>query len=254
MDAFLPSDYEAPKTNSNYMKIQDGENKLRILCSPIIGWEDWRDKKPVRFRRDQKPEKPIDASKPIRHFWAMIVWNYAMGKIQILEITQATIRHRIEELSKDREWGSPYKYDIKIIKSGSDQQTKYVVNPSPMKELDPAVKSEFYRTPIQLDELYRSGDPFAAMDSDRTKAFWELEMAPNTPSTPVEELISPAQAKEIESQIAKNIAPVDPFWMESALKAFKIPSFDGLKRKFYDLMLKRIEEKKKSLAEEEIPF
>ena len=32
----LPTDYEAPKTVSNYLKLQDGANKFRIMSSPIV--------------------------------------------------------------------------------------------------------------------------------------------------------------------------------------------------------------------------
>lgn len=101
---FLPENYTTPKTSNSYMKLQDGENKFRILSSPIIGWEDWLDKKPVRFRFNEKPNKSIDPKKPLRHFWAFIVWNYMEEKIQILQVTQATIRNCIEALCKDTDW------------------------------------------------------------------------------------------------------------------------------------------------------
>src|SRR5690606_20654859 len=88
---FLPEGYEAPQGTGNYMKLQSGENKFRILSKPIIGWLDWKDNKPYRFRIKERPEKPM-GDKPVRHFWAFIVWNYNAEAVQILEITQATIQ------------------------------------------------------------------------------------------------------------------------------------------------------------------
>src|SRR3990167_3551310 len=99
-NTWLPSDYEAPKGESNYLKFQKGENRFRILSSPIIGWEDWENKKPLRFTMGAKPDKPIDPACPIKHFWAMIIWNYTLNKIQILEITQKSIQGAIQQLAK----------------------------------------------------------------------------------------------------------------------------------------------------------
>src|SRR5271167_4124248 len=98
---FLPDDYESPKNNAGYMKLQDGENRIRILSQPIIGWEIWVDKKPMRYKFKNKPNVKNDPKNPLRHFWTMIVWNYAEEQIQILHIAQSKIRSSIESLNKD---------------------------------------------------------------------------------------------------------------------------------------------------------
>lgn len=164
---FLPKDYEAPKTASFYMKLQEGENKVRILSHPIVGWEDWQDKKPIRYRMNEKPLKSIDAKKPIKHFWAMIVWNYNEEQIQILQITQATLRRAIESLCNDKDWGSPFFYDIKIIKTGEGTDTEYVVNPVPHKETHSYIIDQFNNRPCYLDALFSNEDPF----SDKWKIY-----------------------------------------------------------------------------------
>lgn len=155
---FLPDNYETPATNANYLKFADGETRFRILSKPVIGWLDWKDKKPLRFQMNAKPEKPVDPSKPIKHFWAMLVWNCATSRIQVLEITQTTIQKAIETLAKDNDWGAPFGYDIKVIRKGKDKETEYTVTPAPKKafteyETVRAVK-------ICLNELFTGGDPF----------------------------------------------------------------------------------------------
>jgi len=107
MTDFLPDGYEAPQGGSSYLKLQQGENKLRILSKPIIGWLDWKDKVPHRFGFKQKPEKPFDPSKPIKHFWAMIVFDYSDSQVKVLEITQQTIQKTIQDLAANEDWGSP---------------------------------------------------------------------------------------------------------------------------------------------------
>ncbi len=163
-DDFLPIDYEAPKTGGNFMKLQNGENKFRILSKPIIGWLDWKDKKPLRFAFNNKPDKPIDPKKPIKHFWAMVVWNYSECKIQILEITQSGIQKSIINLTNDADWGSPYSYDIKINRSGDGLDTEYSVNPIPHKVISDEIKQAYNDKPCDLQMLFAGEDPFAKQD------------------------------------------------------------------------------------------
>lgn len=162
---FLPQGYEVPKGNANYMKLEKGENKFRILSKPIIGWEDWDDKKPIRFKMADKPERPIDPEKKIKHFWAFIVWNYNAQAIQVLEITQSGIQSSIKALTQDDDWGAPYAYDIKIIKSGDGIETEYKVNPSPHKKNPSEIIEAFTKKPCNLDALFAGGDPFEVTDS-----------------------------------------------------------------------------------------
>lgn len=159
--SFLPENYESPKSSNFYMKIQEGENRIRILTAPIMGWEDWQDKKPVRFTLDQKPPKSFDPKKPVRHFWAFVVYNYIDQRIQILHITQATIRKSLEALCKDSDWGDPYAYDLKIIRTGEGVDTEYTVNPVPHKPTDQSIIDLFYDQPCNLEALFTNEDPFA---------------------------------------------------------------------------------------------
>jgi hypothetical protein len=158
---FLPSDYEAPKTSGYYMKLMDGENRIRILSRSIVGWEDWQDKKPIRFKMNEKPLKPVDPTKAIKHFWSFVVYNYNENEIQILQINQAGIRKAIENLSKDEDWGAPFFYDLKIMKKGEGKETEYAVNPVPHKPVDSAIENAFHNRPINLDALFENVDPFA---------------------------------------------------------------------------------------------
>lgn len=160
---FLPSAYVAPaKSNGSYMKLLKGENRIRILSKPIIGWLDWDNKKPLRFKFNEKPSKPIDPSKPIKHFWAFVIWDCVENKIKIMEITQSGIQQSIQALTKDADWGSPFEYDIKIIRAGDGMETTYTINPVPHKPVYDAVKDLFKRTYIDLEQLFVGGDPFAS--------------------------------------------------------------------------------------------
>jgi len=160
--AFLPEGYQAPKSSNFYMKLQDGENKIRILTQPILGWEDWLENKPIRYRMGDKPKKSFDPKKPVRHFWSFVVWNYNEEQIQILHLTQATIRNNIEALCHDSDWGAPFFYDIKIIKKGEGTSTEYLVNPLPHKSLHPYIIECFNERPCNLNAIFENADPFSS--------------------------------------------------------------------------------------------
>lgn len=165
-----PENYEVPKNDSPYMKFEQGENKFRILEKPIFGWEAWvgadggKDK-PVRFRLNEKPSDPAPfRNGRINHFWAMPVWNFKTGRVEILQIVQKTILAAIENLARNEEWGSPLGYSIAVTKKGTTKEdTEYQVAPMPHKALPDDVKAIFADIKAKgfnMEELYRGGDPF----------------------------------------------------------------------------------------------
>lgn len=158
---FLPQDYESPKLASSYAKLEDGENRFRILSAPIVGWEDWIDKRPVRYRFKDKPVCSHDPTKPIKYFWSVVVWNYSLKQIQILHITQVTVWRALETLAQDIEWGSPFCYDIKIHRAKQGDLTKYTVTPVAPKPVAGEVIVAFHAKPCNLDALFSGGDPWA---------------------------------------------------------------------------------------------
>ena len=171
--SFYPQGYKLPQASNHYMKLNDGENKFRMLSKPIVGWEDWDQKKPIRFKMDKKPESSIDPKKPVKHFWAMIVWNYQEEQIQILQLSQATVRSQIDGLINDKDWGSPFDYDLKIIKSGEKTDTEYKVNPLPHKPVSNQIKQAFYDKPCNLEALFINADPFSKEWKEFTQPVFE---------------------------------------------------------------------------------
>ena len=253
---FLPDDYIEPVTPSGgYFKIQDGENRIRILTSPMLGHIDGIGKNTVRYRMGLQPTKSSMPDGKIRHFWTFIIWDYTDKAIKIFECAQATIWKRIGALSKDLDWGAPYFYDIKIKKKGKEKETQYEVTPVPgNRDLSEDIKTAFYEKPMCLEELFSNGDPFNS-SKPRTLGFWEKESKKEDVIPLIEDpLVSIAEAYAIDDRVKREIDPVDPNWKKSAFAAFKIDSFSKLKKKHFDLMMKRIDEKKKSMVEDEIPF
>lgn len=163
-NGFLPEGYEPPQSGGNYMRFQPGENEFRILTSPITGWLDWKNNKPIRtpYIQGESAPKPIDPKKKVKHFWAMVVWNYGDGAIQVLEITQATIQRAILAYAENKKWGDPKKYDLTITKVGEDLETKYTVIANPKEAVIKEILEAFKQKPCDLNALFHGDDPFEA--------------------------------------------------------------------------------------------
>jgi len=173
---FLPDTYEVPEAPSKYMKLETGENRIRILTSPILGYEWWVTETGEVREKDAKPQKgdkairikmdgrmPADAGETFKHFWAMVVYNYKNESIQILQVNQSTIQKPLKNLAKDEDWGSPVGvdgYDIAITKTGEKLETEYEVRAKPKKKLDEGIMIAFRDMHINLEALYSGDDPF----------------------------------------------------------------------------------------------
>src|SRR3989304_1467359 len=129
-EEFIPEGYSVKSGDSNYMKFEKGENRFRILEKPIIGYEIWIDKKPLRFRlneaiphekADKAASQVEDGRAFVKEFWAMPVWDYKTESVRILEITQKRILKAIETLARNAKWGSPLGYDLVVTRSGEKQ-------------------------------------------------------------------------------------------------------------------------------------
>ncbi|GAB2528178.1 hypothetical protein [Rufibacter soli] len=165
-DSFLPADYQAPAASSGkYTKFETGETRLRILSNPAFGYEYWNtSNKPVRLK-DQPKGKPADMrltdtkgrEERVKHFWALKVYNYNTGQMEVCQIAQATLQNRIAELSRDKDWGNPKAYDVKILKTVVGDKTTYSVNPVPHQPVTEDVKAAFMATPIDLEALFIPG-------------------------------------------------------------------------------------------------
>ena len=178
--SFLPTDYREPVI-SKYTKFQEGENKIRILSEAITGWVYWitvnGKRVPKRVTLDQTipttelEENPktgeVDMPKV---FWAFSVFNYQDNAVQVLELTQKTIRDAIKALNSNPKWGDPKQYDLSITQVKIKDKTSYNTQADPKEDLDPEIVKRAKATPINLNALYwneakkTGGDPFAPAD------------------------------------------------------------------------------------------
>ena len=165
---FLPEGYEVPTSGGSYFKFKQGQNTFRIVTKPIIGWLGWtEDNKPER-RRTKDELASVELKDKIKHFWAFGVYDFNTKSVQVLELTQSTILSALTELFNNPAWGSPFGYNITIIKTGESLETSYTVQPTPPSEVNQEIKDKVLATPLNLAALYDSGDPFEVITQDET--------------------------------------------------------------------------------------
>lgn len=177
----LKQGYKDPTGGSNYMKLQQGENKIRILTEPLMGWEYWTEdnegKKVTRVREfkdvPMEVRSSTDPQAKAKYFWALLVWSYADEQAQVLTLTQASIRKAIAGLDEDPDWGDAREYDLSIKKSGEKLETEYQVNPKPKAKF--VEKGKDIPT-VNLEALFDNADPFAVAEEPKKQDAQALDV------------------------------------------------------------------------------
>ena len=163
---------DKPVSVSNYLKFEEGDNKIRILENPITGYEFWKeingDRKPVRLK--QLPEElPAEAltskyGSKIKYFEAFTVWNYIVKRIQIMQLTQVSIYDKLMDYDTSEDWGDIKQYDVNIKKTTADM-TSYDVMALPPTDLSEEIANAFAEADVDLELLFDGKDPFKKDES-----------------------------------------------------------------------------------------
>lgn len=158
-DNFLPNDYEVPTSGGGFTKLEPGDNRLRILSSPLMVWLIWLDGKPIRvpFDKDKKPDKGTGEKDSVKHAWGLVVWNYATKAIEVFELDKQNVIAALYKYAADKDWGHPKHYDIVINKSGSGLKTEYSFIAKPKTPPAQEIIDAFIDNPIDLTQLLVDG-------------------------------------------------------------------------------------------------
>ena len=115
----------------------------RFVCarSPLLPLPD------IRLDKEGKAER-------VKDFWAF-VWNDAQ-KVQILEITQSSIKSAIKAYVANKKWGDSKGYDITVKREGSGFDTEYTIMANPHTAVEVAAHKAYEaRHPMRTATLSR---------------------------------------------------------------------------------------------------
>lgn len=179
MNDFLPKGYKEP-VETNYMKFELGDNAFRVLASAVVGWEYWTEermedgsmkKRPYRVKEEGSiPVEKVVENKygdlNISYFWAFPVYNVSAEKIQILEITQKSIRKDMMGYISNPKWGDPKNYTFVVTKEKNGDKTEYRTIAEPKEELDQSIVKKFKDMGIDMIVWMDGKDPFKKETED----------------------------------------------------------------------------------------
>ncbi len=188
--SFLPANYEMPTKNDQFMKLETGDNKFRILSDLYEGYiffaEGEKDGStvPVRKRiiRDANGEIPKNArfkleemialkakkstdKKSItgieeqKYFWLFLVYNHLKKRFQVLEISQICLIKPMQAKMKKKNFEDPSKYDFEISKAGSGFGTEYILDSGLLEELPEEVLEELKTLKYSVEAIFEGGYP-----------------------------------------------------------------------------------------------
>ena len=179
----MPSNYKLPSKAEQFFKLKAGKNSVRVVsselveCFLIFG----SDKKTNRKRivRDVSGEiekdcyfsqKEIDAlnltpdketgkiDQP-KYCWILKVWNYDLKRIQVWEISQATIQKDLTNCFSDADYADCTMYDLHITKEGEKLNTKYTFLPGKEKDLPAEFWENVRLTTCNIDAIFEGAYP-----------------------------------------------------------------------------------------------
>ena len=176
--SFLPKGYQLPDKSKQFMKLAVGDNVIRMLTHPLLGFVFFNeDNKPVRRPADMGDFTPheltdLKAKKDdsgnfegSRHFWMMLVWSRKDKAPKVLEITQISILKPLYGIINDPDWGDPRDFDINISRIGTGKNdTEFTVTPKPHKPVDDHVQGVLKKLEehnmLDLEAIWKNEYPF----------------------------------------------------------------------------------------------
>lgn len=171
---FVPDNHEVPKSEGQYSKFVDGENRYRILSNPLIVWIIWADGKPRRVKYDgnNKPAKPTGENPSVKYGWLMKVWSYNNNCVEVMELDKKTLLNPLLSHAKDTDWGHPKDYDVIFKKEGSGREgTSYSFIAKPKKPLSAEILAASVEVHVDLEQLLiEGGDPFIKQTSSQSQS------------------------------------------------------------------------------------
>lgn len=138
-------DIELNEGSGDYLKLQKGENRVRIVSAPIAVWTSFNsgavgdEPKTQKFMTEEAVKEfnaKVPKERQAKKRYAMWVLDRATDEILLAEFG-TSIMKGIKTLATDSDYGFEGlpPYDIKITKAGDGLDTEYSVLQLPAKEL-----------------------------------------------------------------------------------------------------------------------
>lgn len=158
-------DSSSQKT-SDYMKLEEGENVVRVMGNPIQYYVHWvtaldGSKKKIVSPIDNMSlvTKLEDAGFKKKATWMVRVLDRKDESFKLLEVG-SQIYNGIRALYNNPKWGKVTDYDISIIRGPKGSQPLYSVQPNPKEKIDPSLKGKFveFTSRVDVEKMTKPSD------------------------------------------------------------------------------------------------
>lgn len=126
------------KTGSDFMKLVEGDNVVRIITKPYqftVAWITDPSGVPRKVRSALGKNCPlVKLGEKLQNRWYVGVIDRRDKKTKILELS-SQITSAIKRLALDDDWGDPRNYDVNISRGAPNSQPLYTVFAKPKKPL-----------------------------------------------------------------------------------------------------------------------
>lgn len=173
----LPTDTRGKAAGGAYFKPEAGQNKILIVGPAVQGYQYWtnggtvvrqedvfEETPDIRVRKvkDEKTGEETDQAEKQQFFWAMPIYNFKSGMIEVWQVTQKGIRDELAGLQANEDWGNPTgNYSITVKKDGEGLKTKYTVTPNPAEKDKDVIKKAmdmYALAPTDLEDMFFKAD------------------------------------------------------------------------------------------------
>lgn len=144
-------------TKSNFMRLEEGENLVRVMGNPVQFYIHWV-VTPDGSRR--KVNSPVDSPELVRRLedsgfkrqarWLVKVLDRSDDEFRVLEVGPQ-IYNGIKSLYNNSRWGKVTQYDLSINKGPKGHQPLYGVTPNPKEPLSGDFKTKFVEFNDRVD-------------------------------------------------------------------------------------------------------
>jgi len=130
--------------------------------------------------------KVFGTENPIKLVWAVKVFNIDIQKVQVWEVSQASIRKSLFAIGSGKLKNDWTKFDIQITKTGQKTETQYTLITGDTRELTNDELDIINSTPVDLSAIERGEDPFDV--ASKSKVVEQLNRDIELPEISDEEL------------------------------------------------------------------
>lgn len=146
---------------SDFMRLSEGENVVRIMGNPIQYFVHWVTSADGSTR---KINSPIDTPELVKRLedegyrrqarWLVKVLDRSDDTFKLLEIG-SQIYNGVRGLFNHPKWGKVTQYDVSVVRGPKGTQPLYSVTPNPKESLDASFKDKFveFNDRVNLDKL-----------------------------------------------------------------------------------------------------